>query len=61
MPIYPNTLEVEEFSAHLVKYKFFKIINRKKEIIAVFEDFIAIPINKAIKLMVTITAAFAIN
>lgn len=38
-----------------------KIISRKEEITVAFEDFIAIPINRAIKLMETITMDFTIS
>lgn len=38
-----------------------KKINRKEEIIVAFEDFIAIPMNRAIKLMVTVTIDFTIS
>ena len=38
-----------------------KIISRNEEIIVAFEEFIAIPINNAIKLIVTITKDFTIN
>ena len=38
-----------------------KIINRKEEIIVAFEDFIAKPINSAIKLIVTIEIDFTIS
>lgn len=38
-----------------------RIINRKEEIIVAFEDFIAIPINKAMKLMETTTMDFTIS
>lgn len=38
-----------------------KTISRNEEIIVAFEDFIAIPINNAMKLIVTITMDFTIN
>ena len=38
-----------------------KIIKRKDEIMVAFEDFIAIPINREIKLIETVTMDFAIN
>ena len=43
------------------KSGFIKKISRKDDTMVAFEDFIAIPINKAIKLMVTMTTDFKSN
>ena len=48
-------------TGNIALFAIVSIISKNEDMIVAFDDFIAIPINRAIKLMVTMTTDFKIN